>query len=334
MKMLHSLHGIAPRIGNGDLRPYLEDIFRKHLVWVYDTAQMPSGHWARCYLTNGVPKDDIFQLDQQCYPLLELAEFADLVDGNSGDLHLITRLAREIDPILENLAKHRCADKSRDIWLFETDETPGDDEVVFPYHFSSHILLWHTLKSLGRLQDRVGENIIRTPVNDWADRVHAATLKHFIARPEDGPSMFAYLTSTTGSYQFYHDANDLPTILAARWGFCESTSPEWRNTIDFAFSNRNKEGYYPSGPFGGLGSVHTRDPWPLGDGQALTLAVDGFGSNFRLDQVLDKLYRATQWDGMFSEAVDGQSGGVSSKHWFSWPGSFIGYILMTWIGQR
>ncbi|HZD58033.1 MAG TPA: hypothetical protein VE136_14985, partial [Anaerolineales bacterium] len=51
------------------------DIVRRHLLWLFERARRPDGHWGRAYLPNGFPKDDAFQLDQQCYPLLELADY-------------------------------------------------------------------------------------------------------------------------------------------------------------------------------------------------------------------------------------------------------------------
>ena len=66
--------------------------------------------------------------------------------------------------------------------LFPTDETPGDDEVEYPYHFSSHVLLWYTLHQVALLLDALG------PLPDFsgerlkalADDVRTAALKHFV----------------------------------------------------------------------------------------------------------------------------------------------------------
>jgi uncharacterized protein len=97
-------------------------------------------------------------------------------------------------------------------------------------------------------------------------------------------------------------------------------------TMKFAFSEENKGGYYP-GPFGGLGSVHTPHKWPLGDGQELLFALLT-GDKNRENNVISKLERAVQWDGLFSEAVNETNGEVASRHWFSWPGAFISSVLL------
>ena len=316
------------------LKQAVKTVLRGHLVWAFETAQRPSGHWARCYYTSGRPKDDVFQLDQQCYPLLELAEFADF-SRDDVDQALVRRLVKYVDKILGVLSQHRWAGgegDSRDVWLFKTDETPADDEVDYPYHFSSHILLWHSLDRLAALSKTM-PGAIHTPVGAWAEAVHRDTIQQFTTLyPATGHTMFAYLTSTTGVYQFYHDANDLPTALAPLWGFCDPSDHAWRHTIAYAFSTHNKEGFYPGGKYGGLGSVHTRDPWPLGDAQQLLIALTTPSAlppgAQGAETVMDKLVAEVQWDGLFSEAVDRYTGEVTSKHWFCWPGSFVSMVLL------
>lgn len=320
-------------------RTSIHDLLKSHLVWQFKTARRPEGHWARCYLVDGTPRDRVFQLDQQCYPLLGLAEYAALYcrPGNGVAWQAEQEFVRElasaaVDDVLATLKAHRWAPTFPDeagetIWLFQTDETPADDPVSFPYHLSSHILLWHTLQSLAQLQQAVPSAFV-TPAQKWADHVHAATMEHFSAvNPETGKSVLAYLTSTRGEYQFYHDANDLPTALAPIWGFVGAEDPAWRNTMDFAFTPANVGGFYAGGKFEGLGSVHSPYPWPLGDSQEL-LYAQLVGDSARSQKVRSRLASIVQWDGLFSEAIDKDSGVVTSKHWFGWPGTFIGSILL------
>jgi hypothetical protein len=343
LDMLNSLYPHVDNIVHAQYRAtarrIIQDVLRSHLVWVFRTAQRPAGFWARSFFSNGIPKDGVFQLDQQCYPLLELAEYAARYAGSDpSELEFVKKLTLGVvDEVLDCLQEHRWtappdSTHGRRLWLFKTDETPADDEVAYPYHFSSHILLCHTLNSLAQLRSQVGPEWIKTDVSGWAGDVHADTLEFFTTKhPEIGP-MFAYLTSTTGKFQFYHDANDLPTALAPRWGFCSVDDQLWRNTVRFAFSPENTDGWYPGGPFGGLGSIHTRDPWPLGDGQRLSiLATLGgqTGDPKGVNETIAKITREAQWDGLFAEAVNRDSGKVTSKNWFSWPGSFISSTLLS-----
>lgn len=247
--------------------------------WLYTVAERPGGWWPRASLASGPAKDRAFQLDQQLYPVL-LAE-------RTG---LFTADARAV---LEKLLARRTA-----FGLVATDETPADDRLAQPYHFSSHVLFWHALAAFGHPE---------------AEAVRAATLRAF-----DVAGAFAYAIGGPDGAEAreYYDANDLPTALAPEWGFCAAGDPRWRRTIERAWSRANS-GFF-SGPLGGLGSLHTPHPWPLGDLQARIVAAirgDAAGvaaADARLDLV-------ETWDGLLPEAYDETTGAVASRHWFAWP---------------
>jgi meiotically up-regulated gene 157 (Mug157) protein len=142
--------------------------------------------------------------------------------------------------------------------------------------------------------------------------------------------MFTYLTDGAGAHTFYHDANDLPTLFVPDWNFATRNSSEyalWARTMEFGLSASNSEGFFPQGPYGGLGSVHTRGPWPLGFAQEFIHAslvgnVDGAKDAWR------RIQGSMFMDGLFSEAVNAETGECISKAWFSWPGSIIGSALL------
>lgn len=259
-----------------------------HLRWLFTVAERRDGVWGRSHLANGRVKDPAYQLDQQCYPLLEAVE--------AGEA---STYAREIRATLAAL------DRRREGELHPTAETPADDPSPLPFHFSSHVVLWRTLRALAGAGFDVD-----------AERVRRAALAAF-----SDAGRFAYATDGRGRYHHYHDANDLPTALAARWGFCGADDPRWRATIAFAWSDANRGGYYP-GPFGGLGSVHTPHPWPLGDAQELIVART-IGDAERRERALRKLERVATWDGLYPEAYDERTGAVRSRHWFAWPAAVI-----------
>lgn len=297
-------------------RDRMHEVLSKHLVWVFQ-ASRPQGYWGRSYLAHGQILHDVFQLDQQCYPLLELAEFYEAFGDENG---LVSKLAKHVDGVLDTIMQY----KDENHWLFQTQETPGDDEVVFPYHFSSHVLLYHTLQKLAHMQESISG--IQTPVARWAADVKADTLKEFTTTL-NGKPIYAYLASLKGDYQFYHDANDIPSAYAPLWGFCSAKDQAWLNLFAFGLSSENQEGYYP-GRYGGLGSVHTRNAWPLGDSQQLIFAI--LTNNEELKKhTVERLLETVQWDGLYAEAVDQDSGKVTSKHWFSWPGSMISRAFLS-----
>jgi meiotically up-regulated gene 157 (Mug157) protein len=300
----------------------IKEATRGHLSWVYRAARRPLGYWHRSYLANGVPKDGpVFQFDQQCYPLLEICDF---LDTFPKEREFVRELIEEdtIPEVLKTLNAHRDARTG----LYMTDETPGDDAVEYPFHFSSHILLWytlsrlsHTLKGLGR-----SSNLNSHTLEQMASMIKDATFRHFVCNGK-----FAYLTDGQSNHTFYHDANDIPTLFARDWGFVESASELsiWANTMDFGLSPENKEGFFPEGRFQGLGSVHTRAPWPLGYAQELIYA-ELRGDAVARESAWTRIKGTMFWDGLFAEAVDGRAGRCVSKAWFSWPGSVIGSAIL------
>lgn len=291
-------------------RPELAGLVRGHLIWLFEVAQRPGGVWGRSYLINGRLKDPAFQLDQQLYPLLELAETIDA----TGESDLLERFRKQVRAVLTALLARRDPASG----LFPTAETPADDPVTMPFHLSSHILLWHVLRRIGPL---LGDKSLP----DVAEEVRQAIWRHFAAA-QDGTPLLAYLTDGQGRHRFYHDANDLPLALAPLWGFCPADDPLWRATVNFAFSTRNQGGFYP-GRYGGLGSVHTPAPWPLGDMQALLAAYLTGDATLR-DGALARLRAAAQWDGSLPEAYDADTAAVVSRHWFAWPGAALAWMAL------
>lgn len=268
------------------------------LNWLFEAAERPAGWWPRASLANGGSKDPAFQLDQQLFPMLLLEDHARL----TGDAALVDRYAPLREEMLRALLKKRTP-----FGLIATDETPADDPLEQPFHFSSHVLLWRVLRDLDPAQ---------------ADEVRDATLAAFV---ESG--RFAYAVRGPGGEgpRHYHDANDLPTVFAPAWGFCDANDPVWRATIDFAWSQDN-EGYF-AGKLGGLGSLHTRHPWPLGDLQEIVVARV-LGDAARERRGWERLERVETWDGLLPEAYDETSGAVASRHWFAWPAALRALLAL------
>jgi hypothetical protein len=284
------------------VQPETTDVVRRHLIWTFEQAQRPDGAWARCYLANGQIKDAAFQLDQQLFPLLELAEYV----LETNDHATLNRLLPHVRPLIDMLTRRT----KPDAMLFPTDETPADDPIALPYHLSSHILFWRVLRQLSRLGIE----------GDWAgmaEQIRREIDRAFIAQHE-GQQIYAYATNGAGKHHFYHDANDLPLALAPCWHFVSADDPVWRATMDFAFSDKNVGGYYD----GRLGSVHTQAAWSLGDIQELIIAR-ATEDEEREQRAIEHLRRAAQWDGALPEAYNPATGEVVSRHWFAWPNATL-----------
>ena len=292
----------------------IDRILYGHLVWVYDYAERTvQGFWGRSYVATGKLKDwKVFQLDQQCYPLLELAEY---LESHSLRPSQAQKWGKTIDEILRVVSRQKAPTH----WIFQTNETPGDDPISMHYHFSSNVLVWYTLQKLAPHTETLG---LSTRIREWIDLVHRDTLDAFTTT-YNGEPIFSYLCDLKGNVEIYHDANDVPSVFAPEWSFCSSSDPRWLSLFKFALSSENTKAYFPNGEYRGLGSVHTPDPWPLGDAQEMIFSrIRGDIEGFRLAK--EKTLKKMQWDGGFAEANDPLTGKVTSKHWFSWPGSLIG----------
>jgi uncharacterized protein len=269
----------------------------------------------------------VFQLDQQCYPFLLLCDFHDQFPD---EREFVTMMLSEcVTHEVLTLIDSKRDDKTG---LYTTEETPGDDVVEYPFHFSSQVLLWHTFYRLADLRKEIDP--AQTPgvvrLKQCSESLRQATIRHFLVwgGPESRP-MFMYLTDGNGQWKAYHDANDMPTLFAEMWGFLKD-EPErqaWENTMKFGVSEANRGGFYSNGPFTGLGSVHTPGPWPLGYFQMWRFA-QMCGDRAAEKDAWDKICKSMQWDGTFSEAVDVETGECTSKAWFSWPGAMIGGGLL------
>jgi meiotically up-regulated gene 157 (Mug157) protein len=276
-------------------------------------------------VVTGRPKDrPLFQLDQQCYPFLELCDYYEQYPEEGGFVKDLLEKGSSAEVIRLLLTKRDQA-----TGLVSTDETPGDDAVEYPYHFSSHVLLWYTMARLAVLIETVGVDssafLDAQPISDFAASLRATALQHFLTDDGQGTPVIAYLTDGQGNYTLYHDANDVPTLFAVAWGFL-STSEEqhaWHNTMTWAFTPKNTNGYC-SGPgsYPGLGSVHSPGSWTLGFFQEWVYAQITANKAAEED-AWRRITAAMQWDGTFSEAVDPETAKCTSKSWFSWPGSMI-----------
>ena len=112
----------------------IDTILLGHLLWIFDRAErMGQGFWGRSYLAKGKLKErHVFQLDQQSYPLVELAEH---LEFKTLDPVGARKWGHSIDEILQVILPKKAPGK----FIFETSKTPGDDQVCMRYHFSSRV---------------------------------------------------------------------------------------------------------------------------------------------------------------------------------------------------
>jgi hypothetical protein len=284
---------------------------RQHLAWLFEVAERPEGWWARSHLVGGQRKDLAFQLDQQLYPLVELIDYVEA----TGDREPLARYAAEIGTVLDAIDA-RKADRA---CLYATEEGPQDDVLEYPYETSNQILAWHAFERLHRFGVGGGR------LGPLAEAIAGDINRHQIIDAGNGRRRFAYATDLSGGTLDYHDANDMPIALAPAWGFCSETDPVWTDTMRFAFSRENP-GFTP-GRRGGLGSLHTPAPWPLGQVQAY-LAKSSIGDRQGMEKAVRALGDAALWDGSLPEATDPRSARPRSRPWFGWPAAGVASAVL------
>ncbi|HUG48491.1 MAG TPA: glycoside hydrolase family 125 protein [Candidatus Limnocylindria bacterium] len=300
------------------LRAGRSELVEDHLRWLWLDCHRPTATWARSHHADGRRKDEVYQADQQLYPLLELADFwrtagrLPTLGNGSGDHQTWSGLAADVlDDLLARLAEHE---------LLPTDENAADDPAGLPFVLANQILAWHTLTRLGELAE-----VLRLPhgLDKAARRLAAATRRHFTLLGPAG-HLWAYAVDGKGGSELYHDANDVPTAFAALWGFCSADDADWRGTMDFAFGPANPA--YAAGPLGGLGSRHTPGVWSLGLIQQWVVH-SLTGEKAAAEAVVRRLVDCAMSDGSLPEASDSHTGRLLARPWFAWPGALLGALL-------
>ena len=289
------------------------EIAADHLRWLFGRCRRQGGVWQRSHLANGEPKDWVFQADQQLYPLLELVDFREAT-GLWPDPPRGRTWGEMVEEVWEALPVSAEG-------LVRTDENSADDPAL-PYSLSTQILLWYVSRRLTRVADELG--LEASGLARAAEQTRSAVAELF---ETDGAfsALWAYEIDGRGDRRLYADANDMPTALAAAWGFCSPDDPVWRATMRFAFDEANPA--YRPGPWGGLGSLHTPGTWPLGDAQEWIVA-SATGEQDRAERVLDRLIAVASSDGLLPEAYDPESGAWTARHWFAWPAARVGALAL------
>jgi hypothetical protein len=280
------------------------DLVRHHLAWLFEVADRPDAWWARSHLIGGQRKDEAYQLDQQLYPWLELADYT-FATGDHGPLG---RYASQLPEVLRAIEGR--SDPATG--LLATEETAADDPTALPYQAANQILAWHSFSCL------VSLGVGGTALADRAERLRNAVARHLVTSAPDGSTVLAYATDGRAGFRHYHDANDLPLALAPTWGFNSPDDEVWRATVRAAFAATHNG--FATGQFGGLGSVHSAGSWPLGHLQQLLIA-GALGDEQSEEATRRALQRQAQWDDLLPEASDPTDGHPVSRPWFAWPGA-------------
>ena len=274
-----------------------------HLRWLWRRCERPDGRWVRSHHANGQRKDLAFQVDQQLYPIIELAGWwrftGTLPAGVDWDTALSVAwevIRGSIDPA---------------IGLVPSAENAADDPAVAPFIGASQLVAWYAAERLAELCEATGLGPSPESLREDAASVRAAFDRHFATvRP------WPYAVDGSGFRVAYHDANDLPVALAPLWGYCAPSDTGWRATMDYALGPSNPG--WVDGEMPGLGSAHTPGPWTLGDIQRWVVGRLT-GDDAAAADAARRLDEVAFADGMLPEAYG--ANGLRIRHWFAWPGA-------------
>jgi hypothetical protein len=297
----------------------------RHLHWLWGPAHQ-SGVWMRSHLATGEVKDPGLQADQQLYPILELLDYRRATgkwpgltlaaDGN----HQSAESAEWGERVDSALADLPVDDRSG---LLISEENPADDASGYPLLFSTQVLFAHVLDGLATYSNEL--RLDGLALRARAEAVRQRSRATFTVAL-GGEQLFAYEADGHGATRLYGDANDLPTVLAPAWGFCDPSDAVWAATMRFVLSAGNPG--WSAGRLGGLGSAHTPGTWALGDVQSLLFAqAQGRGKD--VAHSLARVARIASSDGMLPETYDSHSGEWTARHWFGWPGAAAAAALLS-----
>lgn len=295
-----------------------QQLVADHLRWLWLSCERPDEVWGRSHHANGARKDEVYQADQQLYPLLELADYWRV----TGELPEVDQSAANaggwsafVTPVLERLAGELAGAD-----LLPSDENAADDPAGLPYVLANQVLGCYVLRRLAEMRAAMPLDV---PLAELRQRIEAAVARHFVVDAGD-TRLWGYASDGRGHAVLEQDANDLPTALAPLWGFCAPDDPLWQATMRFACSPANPS--YVVGPYGGLGSRHTPGTWSLGLLQEW-LACSLMGDRSRAADALARLVGCACRDGMLPEASDPKTGALAARHWFAWPGAALAALL-------
>jgi hypothetical protein len=307
------LLAVAPEL------PEAAAVVERHLTWLWRSSRDDGGVWRRSHLSTGAVKDSGYQVDQQLFPLLELADFRRTTGRWPGGA--AAGWGEDVRRVWAGLPRD-------DNGLVPGEENPADDPSELPYLLSSQLLLGYVARRISEYDAELGVEDLQ--LGEDAGRT-LEVVRSTYACPGPYGVQWAYEADGLGGHRLYHDANDVPTALAPLWGLCAADDPHWRATMRFAFSEHNP-GLVP-GHLAGLGSAHTPGVWPLGDAQEWAVAV-AEGDRSRGDAVVARIAQVAGVDGMLPETYDAGTGDWLARHWFAWPGSLVGLLHATLVDGR
>jgi len=264
-------------------RDLLVNVYRRHIKNAGDHA----------HYINGTVLYPGFELDELAAYFIALKHYLDRSEDSSI---MEEKVIRDGLDILVDKAFERFDPQSG---LYSTFLSPSDDPVTYPYLTYNNALLQRSFHFLSQLQEKELWNH-KSDFAILSRELLQAIFDHCIVQGPFG-TMFAWAVDGKGRFILYDNPPGSLQLLAW-YGFCSIEDTVFKNTVRWIRSFNNK--YFHQGSnFEETGSMHAKNPWPMGACNDLLACNAG---------AVDFLSRVEMDNGFFCESVYPETGQVST----------------------
>jgi hypothetical protein len=252
-----------------------------------------------------------FELDQAAAYLIALGAYCETT--GERDIQEEPVIARGLEHLLELLPRHRHAN----VALYRTFLLPSDDPAVYPYVTYDNVLLWRGLSILAGIRREEARQSEAERLEREALAI-AEAVRERLVMERGGRSIFAWSSDLEGRFRFYDDPPGSLQLLA-HYGFCDSSDPIYRATVEQLHREDNPMALKT--PFPGLACDHHPTTPAF-----LALCADLLG--IRQEAALEVLRRAPLDGGLACESYDPQTGEVRTGRHFATAAGLLAHALL------
>lgn len=299
------------------LRP---DLARRHLAFTFLDA-IPRAGAGKSYVATGESRGhrEARLLDLAAYPLLELWRYW----RATGDDAFVAQ-AQVRETALSIVDEVRAWQDPR-TGLFTSTERSSDEPCAYPCFIPGNAMFCVCLEHVAALCEELwGEPERAGELHQLAGQLRRAIWEHALVDDPEFGRLFAFEVGGPGEALLYDHA-DMPNLLSlARLGFCATDDPVYRNTVRFAFSDRN-QGFRgtSNGKYRQLcdgSKTMPFSPWALG---ALGQLMSGTATPAEAARLLDWLRDALTPARQLPEISDRHTARPVQRYWFGWPTAML-----------
>jgi meiotically up-regulated gene 157 (Mug157) protein len=205
----------------------------------------------------------------------------------------------------------------------------SDDACTYLFNIPENLFAVVSLKQLAEIISHTSKDeSFRNECIALADEIETAVSKYGTVEHNDFGKMYAYECDGLGNYLLMDDAGVPGLITIPYLGYGNYTDEIYRNSRQFALSEKNPF-FYKSGIAEGTGSPHlawkkAEMIWHLGVvGRAITST-----DNNEIKHCLAMLTSTHGGKGFMHEGFNKNNPNDFTRHWFAWANSFFGELVV------